>query len=227
MNADTQMARLIADNYLLLTVMSRFGIRVGFGEKSVREVCGQAGVDTETFLDIAAYIADRRLPAKSHFSSQELVDRVRSMLLFLRQSHEYILDYLMPAIRNKLLRGINLSTADVSFLILKFFDDYCGQVRTHMEGEEQTVFAYVEALLSGRRPTDYSVETYSASHHEVSSSLTELKRLILRYCPATADVNLLNDALYDIYRCEEELESHCAIEDDLFVPVVKQLQNSI
>lgn len=227
MNADTQMARLIADNYLLLTVMSRFGIRVGFGEKSVREVCAEVGVDTETFLDIAAYIADRRLPERTRYSDTELTERVKSMLLFLRQSHEYILNYLMPAIRNKLLRGINLSTADVSFLILKFFDDYCRQVRLHMEGEEQTVFAYVETLLAGKRPGDYSVETYSASHNEVSSSLTELKRLILRYCPATADVNLLNDALYDIYRCEEELESHCAIEDDLLVPIVKQLEERI
>lgn len=227
MNADTQMTRLIADNYLLLTVMSRFGIRVGFGEKSIREVCADAGVDTETFLDIAAYIADRRLPARTNYASSELTERAKSMLLFLRQSHEYILNYLMPAIRNKLLRGINLSTADVSFLILKFFDDYCLQVRIHMEGEEKTLFVYIEALLSGQRPDDYSVATYSASHNEVSSSLTELKRLILRYCPTTADVNLLNDALYDIYRCEEELESHCAIEDHLLVPIVKQLEESV
>lgn len=222
-----QMARLIADNYLLLTVMSRFGIRVGFGEKSVREVCLEVGVDTETFLDIAGYISDRQLPSPRRYTKAELEARAGSMLLFLRQSHEYILNYLMPAIRNKLLRGINLSTADVSFLILKFFDDYCRQVRIHMEGEEQTVFAYVEGLLSGTKSADYSVATYSATHHEVSSSLTELKRLILRYCPTTADVNLLNDALYDIYRCEEELDSHCAIEDDLLVPLVKQLEDSL
>ena len=36
--------------------------------------------------------------------------------------------------------------------------------------------------------------------------------------------NLLNAALFDIYACEEGLESHCKIEDYIFVPAILNLE---
>ena len=40
-----KLSDLIIDNYSILMVMSRFGISLGFGDKSVREVCLSHGVD--------------------------------------------------------------------------------------------------------------------------------------------------------------------------------------
>lgn len=36
-----KMIDLIGDNYSLLQVMSRFGLSLGFGDKTVKEVCEQ------------------------------------------------------------------------------------------------------------------------------------------------------------------------------------------
>jgi regulator of cell morphogenesis and NO signaling len=223
------MARLIADNYPLLQVMSRFGIKVGFGDKTVREVCESCDVHTPTFLAVVNYVVEGysevELEGLLHFPLEESRKVAISILHYLRQSHIYFLEFFLPSIRNKLLRGIHLSTNDVSFLILRFFDDYVTEVKTHMQIEEQTVFEYVKNLTEGHKREGFTVNTYSDHHHEVSSKLKELKSLILKYCPDNADVNLLNAALYDIYRCEQELESHCSIEDNLFVPLVTRLEN--
>ncbi len=40
-----KMSDLICDNYSLLMVMSRFGLSLGFGDKSVKDVCEAQGVD--------------------------------------------------------------------------------------------------------------------------------------------------------------------------------------
>ena len=40
-----KMIDLISDNYSLLQVMSRFGLSLGFGDKTVKEVCELNGVD--------------------------------------------------------------------------------------------------------------------------------------------------------------------------------------
>ena len=40
-----KMSDLICDNYSLLMVMSRFGLSLGFGNKSVKDVCEAQGVD--------------------------------------------------------------------------------------------------------------------------------------------------------------------------------------
>ena len=49
--ATDKMSDLICDNYSLLMVMSRFGLSLGFGDKSVKDVCEAQGVDYRTFHD--------------------------------------------------------------------------------------------------------------------------------------------------------------------------------
>ena len=215
-----KMIDLISDNYSLLQVMSRFGISLGFGDQTVKEVCEKNGVDCRTFLIVVNFKAEgfSRMDGRSdEISIPALVD-------YLRQAHIYFLDFCLPAIRRKLLEAIDCSQDDVSFLIIKFCDQYMHEVRKHMEYEEKTVFKYVDGLLQGNVLRNYQISTFSKHHDQVGERLTELKNIIIKYCPAKANTNLLNAALFDIYACEEELESHCMVEDYLFVPAILKLE---
>ena len=197
-----KMIDLISDNYSLLQVMSRFGLSLGFGDKTVKEVCELNGVDCRTFL-------------------------IPGLIDYLRQAHIYFLDFSLPAIRRKLIEAIDCSQDDVAFLILKFFDEYTREVRKHMDYEEKTVFKYVDLLIKGDAPKNYQISTFSKHHDQVGEKLTELKNIIIKYCPAKANENLLNAALFDIYACEAGLESHCKVEDYIFVPAILKLERRI
>lgn len=216
-----KMISLIADNYQLIQVMSRFGIPMGLGDRTVAEVCADSGVDADTFLVVANFMID----GSTHFDPSSHVS-IESLLHFLRQSHVYFLEYCLPAIRRKLLEGINMRVSVISFLILKLFDEYVHEVTTHMNYEEKTVFTYVQDILDGKKMENFTIVTYSDHHEQVGSKLKELKTIIIKYCPADAQTNLLNDALYDIYRCEEELESHCRLEDCIFVPAIMKIEEN-
>ena len=48
-----KMSDVIASQPSLLQMISRFGIQLGVGEKTVREVCEASKVDTTTFLAVA------------------------------------------------------------------------------------------------------------------------------------------------------------------------------
>lgn len=215
-----KMIDLIGDNYSLLQVMSRFGLSLGFGDKTVEEVCKMNGVDSNTFLVVVNFMAEgfsRMDSSTNDISIPALVD-------YLRQAHSYFLDFCLPAIRRKLIEAIDCSQDDVAFLILKFFDEYMREVRKHMEYEERTVFKYVDNLIHGIAPKNYKISTFSKHHDQVGEKLTELKNIIIKYCPAKANMNLLNAALFDIYACEEGLDSHCKVEDYLFVPAILKLE---
>ena len=56
---EDKMISLIRDNYDLLQSLGSFGIHLGFGDKTVREVCEQEQVDTYTFLTVVKTIAAR------------------------------------------------------------------------------------------------------------------------------------------------------------------------
>lgn len=218
--ATDKMIDLISDNYSLLQVMSRFGLSLGFGDKTVKEVCQMNGVDCRTFLVVVNFIAEgfsRMNDGEESISIPALVD-------YLRQAHNYFLDFCLPSIRRKLIDAIDCSEKDVSFLILKFFDEYMREVRKHMEYEEKTVFKYVDALVQNNVMKNYQISTFSKHHEQVGEKLTELKNIIIKYCPTRANNNLLNAALFDIYACEEGLDSHCKVEDFLFVPAILKLE---
>ena len=53
--AGDKMISLIADNYSILQSLGRFGINLGFGDKTVKEVCEEQDVDTYTFLAIVNF----------------------------------------------------------------------------------------------------------------------------------------------------------------------------
>lgn len=215
-----KMIDLIGDNYSLLQVMSRFGLSLGFGDKTVKEVCEMNGVDSRTFLVVVNFIAE----GFSRLDSEDDGISIPALVDYLRQAHIYFLDFCLPAIRCKLIEAIDCSEDEVAFLILKFFDEYTKEVRKHMDYEEKTVFKYVDALLRNNAPKGYQISTFSKHHDQVGEKLTELKNLIIKYCPAKANVNLLNTALFDIYACEEGLDSHCKVEDYLFVPAILKLE---
>jgi len=213
---------VLANDYRLLQVMSRFGISFGFGEKSIKEICQQKDVDADTFIAVINYVKDG---AKN--SPIVLGDlSVRSLLDYLRQTHAYFLDYQFPTMRRNMLNAIDCSVKnEVAFLVLKFFDSYVEEVRKHMEYEEKVTFSYVEKLLSGDNAVlaDNANHLLSKHHESIDRKLRELKNLFIQYYPQKGVDNELNAVIYELYRTQEDLEVHCRVEDNLFTPAVRRL----
>ena len=169
-----KMSDLICDNYSLLMVMSRFGLSLGFGDKSVKDVCEAQGVDCPTFLAVANFISEEQYS----YSGNESDFSIPALMDYLKRAHTYFLDFNLPAIRRKLIEAIDCSsTNDVAYLILKFFDEYAKEVRRHMEYENQAVFTYVEQLLQGNLSDEYNIATFASKHNQIDTKLKELKNI--------------------------------------------------
>ena len=225
MNNDTpyspsdKLRSLIRDNSLLLMVMSRFGISLGFGNKNVNDICEQNKVDTATFLTVANFISKKECSYKQV--------SLASLIHYLKRAHNYFLDFNLPTIRRRLIEAIDCSgTDEVALLILKFYDEYVIEVRRHMEYENETVFGYVEDLLQGRYQADYNIRMFADKHNDIAPKLEELKDIIIRYYPQKEN-DMLNSVLFDIINCEQDLTSHCLVEDHLFVPAVELMEEEL
>ena len=213
---------VIANDYRLLQVMSRFGISLGFGEKTIQDVCRQCGVDADTFITVINYVKDG---AVDHPQRVEHIS-VPSVLNYLKQTHRYFLDYLLPSIRFNLLSSIDCSVQnEIAFLVLKFFDEYVEEVRKHMDYEENTVFAYVQKLIDGESIVIEGGHLLSRHHASIENKLKELKKLFIQYYPQQGNNEKLNSVIISIYQAEEELSIHCLVEDNIFTPAVRKLEH--
>ena len=218
--ASDKMISLIRDNYNLLQSLGSFGISLGFGDKTVKQVCDDQNVDTNTFLAVVNFTINgyREMDDVSRLS-------VPTLLQYLKASHDYFLGFQLPFIRKELVDALD-ENDNLARLILKLYDEYSRSVTLHMKYEEKTVFPYVESLLAGKPMANYAIDMYSKHHGQESSKLRELKSIIIKYFPGDClRNNQLSATLYDIYNDEEWLALHAEVEDNIFIPAIKYLED--
>lgn len=215
--SEDRMCDLVSEHYAVLQIMSRFGLSLGFGDRTIGEVCTDQNVDASTFLAVVNLL----LGSGQYPLSDDDIS-VATLTQYLKNAHRYFLDFRLPSIRRKLIEAVDCSLSDVSFAIMRYYDEYVAELQKHMAYEEQTVFPYVESLLAGDPQSDYSIDIFRSLHDKVADHLRELKQIIIKYYPVRSS-NELNDALFDIFTCEQELTAHNRVEDDLFIVAVEQL----
>ena len=198
------MRDMVSENSSLIPVLGRFGIPLGFADKTVGEVCRAQEVDQDTFLAVVNFSSGKE------YSTDGI--SLPTLMEYLRQAHTYFLEFNLPAIRRRLLEAVDCSGEDgIGLMILRFYDGYVSEVRRHMEYENDTVFVF---------------SNFEGTHSPIGSKLKELKDVIIRYYPEKNNY-LLNEVLLDIIRCEEDLSSHCRVEDKIFVPAVKLAEQQL
>ena len=217
--ADDKMISLIRDDYSLLHMLGAFGIKMGFGDKTVREVCEDQDVDTYTFMTVVNFAINGHLDSESIGKLS-----VISLLRYLRAAHAFFLDFELPFIRKELKDALDDENS-LAHLILKLYDGYAHSLRSHMSYEEKTLFPYVEKLIEGKVTNDTFVETFSKHHDQTDQRLTELKDIIIKYLPSdNLRNNQLSATLYDIFNSERMLYLHVEIEEKIFLPAIRLLE---
>ena len=97
-----------------------------------------------------------------------------------------------------------------------------------MKYEEKMVFPYVQALIDGNANTTFDIETFSKHHVQVDQKLKELKSIIIKYLPSDGlHNNQLSATLYDIYNNEEWLAHHSEVEEEIFIPAVRNEERKL
>ena len=217
--ADDQMISLIRDNYNILQSLGGFGLSLGFGDKTVRQVCDEQKVDCYTFLAVVNFTING-------YTDVDNEDRLSlpTLLHYLKASHDYYLGFQLPFIRKELEDALD-KTDNLAMLILKLYDEYAREIRMHMRYEEKTVFPYVESLIQNQSSVSYDIDTYSKHHSQIDKQLKELKNIIIKYLPSDGlHNNQLTATLYDIYNNEEWLSQHAQVEEHIFIPVIRHLE---
>lgn len=232
-----KVAEVIHLNYQLLPILSRFGLHLGFGEKTIEQLCREHGIELNFFLVILNAYHD-----KNFFPHRYLKGFPLNLIIsYLRKSHEYFLTVKIPGI-DRLLKqlspGGDEATAGSLQLINRFFSEYCHELSEHILREEEKVYPYAfmveEAFLSGSPGPgvlagirEYSIDDFESEHDNVEDKLNDLQNIILKYLPPTLDLNLCHALLTELFRLESDLNDHARIEDKVLVPKVKLMEKGL
>lgn len=213
------MRELIRDNAMLLPAISRFDIAFGFGDSSIDKICRDNGVDTGTFICVCNLL--------SGYDYSHSTISLPSLMGYLKRAHTSFLDITLPKIRHHLIEAINYSdTNEAALLLIKFYDDYVIEVKRHMDYENDVIFGYVQRLLNNEIDENFAIERFSVNHESMTEKLKEIKDIFI-YHYKQKDNARLSAALFDIITCERDMMAHFEVENNLFVPAVKTLEDNL
>lgn len=205
------MCDLIAHEEDAIQIISRFGLEMGVGEQTIEQVCEAYHVHTPTFLAIVNYKV---------FHKRVIPDDIDIPTLqrYLSNAHSYFLEFRLPRLRRALIEAIIPAdpTTKIPGLILRCYDEFVEEIRTHIAHENEGLF-----------------DEHEHDDQRITDKLTEIKNLIIKYYPGanlqspipnpqSPITYLLIGVMSDLWHTEQDFADHCAIEDDILRPALTQ-----
>ena len=223
-SSESRLSDLITAHPSLLTLLTRLGISLGFGDRSIADVCEQSGVDTSFFLLICnVYTFNNYVPSTATILGTDMM----GLVPYLERSHKYYVDKRLPHIERHLDAIAQKLNGRIGQVFISFFKEYKKEVVAHFVHEEKDVFPHILALLNGNQDTTYSIGEFLDSHSDIEGKLDDLLNIVFKYLPPQVDDDNVLDVVYDILRLSEDLKKHTFIEEKIMVPLVKHLEKAI
>ena len=219
-----KLSDLILSNYKLLSVFNRFDINLGFGEKTIFDICSQKQITPEFFILVCnIYSFEDYLP-----NNKNLLDiNPKDLINFLRKTHYYFLKESLSEIENDLDELCEHCEDNHLVILKKFFIDYRKEVINHFEYEENIVFPYIENINKLGFNTDYNIHIFEDNHSNIEDKLSDLKNIIIKYLPETCSSKKRSILLEKLFCFQDELIIHSRIEEKILIPLVSEIEKHI
>jgi len=234
--SNSLLSKVIHSDFEILTILQRFGIKLGLGDKSISEVCDLHNIDTIFFLEIINIFHNK------DFFPDDKIQKISIKLIinFLNSSHMFYNNEKIPFIES-LIDELYWETDDHDrnlSILKKFFYEYKTEVKVHTLHEEETVYPYavfIEETCNGKQDLVdcykkmeiYSITNYAQEHENIEEKLTDLKNIIIKYLPPPKNQNIINKILFQLFRLEKDLNNHARIEEKILVPKILKMENKL
>ena len=231
------MADVIHLNYLLLPIIGRFGINLGFGNQTIKEVCDKYDIHLSFFLEILNSYHNHEYYTVGQFQNYP----IELIVDYLRNTHKYYVNSKIPELEEMVEKFIKFSSNDNKHnntLIANFFNEYKHELLRHLNSEEKNIFPYtielVKALSTGKIHNELLIKINSKNinqndddHNQLEEKLYDLKNLIIKFLPPVKHKDILENLLIELFQLENDLIDHSRIEDKVLIPKVKLLEQKI
>ncbi|MDD3567287.1 MAG: hemerythrin domain-containing protein [Bacteroidales bacterium] len=230
-----KLAEVVQSDFNTLNVINRFGVKLGFGEKSVAKVCAEYGINTDFFLEILNAFHDPNYFPQKHlqrFSVAEIVE-------YLRKTHRSYIDEDIPFIEELMNRMLeDCENPSQIKPIVKFFNDYKTELFSHLHWEDRDIFPYnlavekayangngAPAVLEAMQK--YSMTNFLEEHDDIESKLYDINTLFIKYVPPVSNQMVCVRILKEFSLLQKDINNHARIEEKVLAPKVIEMEKAL
>lgn len=224
-----QLSEVVEEHPSLIPVINRFGIRLGLGDKSVKEICEQYAIDTDFLLVVInTFLNEEYFPEKKlqTFHTSQIID-------YLTKTNSDYQRHQIPNIERHLGSFISLSEVAGNHsltLIGKFFASFKTKLTDRIEKDATEWFPYCLHLseMLGQRQTEQETFILNLPEQQVDNSLeallTDLKSLMIKHLSGEYNDNLCYAVIFSISSLEKDIRQQDRIRYRILAPMVAAME---
>ncbi len=220
-NAEMRLCDVITNEPSLIPVINRFGIKLGVGDKSIRNICAEKEIDSEYFLSILNTFINADYFPENKFKSFDAIQ----LIDFLTRTNQSCEAFLLPNIEHHLNSFIERSDPNNTNLELlrKFFAVFKNEFKARIKLDQGELFPAFKKLFNEASDAIITIDSKNVDADPVEEKLIDFKNLMIQHLSGEYDENLCYAVLVAVCNLEKEINRHNRIRNKILFPMVKAL----
>ena len=223
-HSDLILSEVIIEEPILIPVINRFGIKLGLGDKTIKDICESKSLDSNFFVAILnTFIYDDYFPEKNFrkFNISQIVD-------YLTKTNNSYERFLLPNIESHLNIFIERSDPANSNLsvIRKFFSVFKKELSERISNDKNILFPSVKSMVERCNSEEIIINSTYVETENLEEKLRDIKNLMIIHLNGEYDENLCYAVLVSICNLEKDITKHNRIRNKILMPLVKALESN-
>lgn len=224
-----KLADIILDNPSIITVLNRFNIYLGVGDKTVEQVCAQQHLDSDFFIIILNTFAN-----EEYFPEELLKNfNVKLIINYLASTNDYYKHFILPNIENHfnlLLKRSEANNSNIE-LLRNFFLEVKAELLNRIKCDTEQLFTNIMSLNDTNSCTATQQQCSPQFNNEIENDaiedkINDLVNMFVIHLTGEYDTNLCLAVLSAIIRLKKDLCQNNRIRNRILMPIYYYLSSN-
>lgn len=218
---DTKLCEVIVDEPSVVPVINRFDIVLGVGDRTIKSICKEKGIDTSFFITILnAFIHESFFleNVTGAFNAGDVVD-------YLRKTNNSYLRNQLPNIERHFAALISRSDSNNNLpLLFNFYIEVKTEIERRIDSDNQWFDAIISAEQSNSE-VSVAGNAVQAESDSIEDKLSDLINMFVIHLRGDYDRNLCHAVLFAVISLEKDIRQNNRIRNRVLRPLVDALNS--
>lgn len=218
---DTKLCEVIVDEPSVVPVINRFDIVLGVGDRTIKSICKEKGIDTSFFITILnAFIHESFFleNVTGAFNAGDVVE-------YLRKTNNSYLRNQLPNIERHFAALISRSDSNNNLpLLFNFYREVKTEIERRIDNDNQWFDAIISAEQSNSE-VSVAGNAVQAESDSIEDKLSDLINMFVIHLRGDYDRNLCHAVLFAVISLEKDICQNNRIRNRVLRPLVDALNS--